>query len=199
MIFPCSTRNNDVFLGLEAFLEGFATENQQVTLLDDASPGETSIFESGLWISNVEETVVRLGKQIYGHGADFVFPVEFLSERLEELRRINDLAQAPTGQTLNQEWTFSILLSVGVPFRLSFDTLYIIVESENRGTLGSMDSSTHLSNLEALVSMLESFLSGIRTGRLQEHQVNRLDLTGAVERVKMQLQSIPENIAHVES
>ena len=98
-----------------------------------------------------------------------------------------------------QVWIFSILLGVGVPFRVSFDTLYNIVESENRGTLGSADSSTHLSNLEALVSMLESYLSGIRTGRLQEQQANRLDLTGAVERVKMHLQSIPENIAHVES
>ena len=116
-----------------------------------------------------------------------------------ELRRINDLAEASTGKSLNQEWTFSILLAVGVPFRVSFDTLYKIVESENRGTLGNMDSSTHLSNLEALVSMLESFLSGIRTGRLQGHKANRLDLTGAVERVKTQLQSIPENIAHVET
>mmetsp|Transcript_11676 Transcript_11676/g.29571 ORF Transcript_11676/g.29571 Transcript_11676/m.29571 type:complete len:1883 (+) Transcript_11676:126-5774(+) len=197
LVFPCSTRNNDVFLGLEAFLEGFATETQQITLLDGGSSGEAPVFENGSWISNVEETVVRLGKQIIGHGADFVFPVEFLSGCLEELRRINDLAQASTTQ--NQEWTFSILLAVGVPFRESFDTLYKIIENENRGTLGTMSSSTHLSNLEALVSMLESYLSGIRTGRLQEHQANRLDLTGAVERVKMQLQSIPENIADVES
>ena len=199
LVFPCSTRSNDVFLGLEAFLEGFATETQQVILLDNGSSGESPVFESGQWISNVEETVVRLGKQIVGHGADFVFPVDFISGCLEELRRINDLAQASTEKTLNQEWTFSILLGVGVPFRVSFETLYKIVESENRGTLGSVDSSTHLSNLEALVSMLESYLSGIRTGRLQEHQANRLDLTGAVERVKMHLQSIPENIAHVES
>jgi hypothetical protein len=116
-----------------------------------------------------------------------------------ELRRTNDLAYASTERTLNQEWTFSILLAVGVPFRVSFDTLYKIIENENRGTLGSVDSSTHLSNLEALVSMLESYLNGVRTGRLREHHVNRLDLTSAVERVKMQLQSIPENIAHVES
>lgn len=199
MVFPCSTRNNDVYLALEGFLEGFATETQQVALLGDGSSGESPVFESGQWISKVEETVVRLGKQIVGNGADFVFPVDFISGCLEELRRINYLAQASTEQTLNQEWIFSILLGVGVPFRVSFDTLYNIVESENRGTLGSADSSTHLSNLEALVSMLESYLSGIRTGRLQEQQANRLDLTGAVERVKMHLQSIPENITHVES
>lgn len=112
---------------------------------------------------------------------------------------MNGLAHSSTETTPNQEWTFSILLAVGVPFRVSFDTLYKIIESENRGTLGSMNSSAHLSNLEALVSMLESFLNGVRTGRLQEHSANRLDLTSAVERVKMQLQSIPENIAHVES
>jgi len=198
-IFPCSTRNSDIFRSLEAFLEGFATETQRITLLDDRSSGEDPVFENGSWISDVEETVVHLGKQIVGHGAEFVFPVEFLGGCLEELRRTNELAHASTERSPNQEWTFSILLAVGVPFRVSFDTLYKIIENENRGTLGSLDSSTHLSNLEALVSMLESFLNGVRTGRLQERSVNRLDLTSAVERLKMLLQSIPENITHVES
>ena len=87
MIFPCSTRNSDVFLGLEAFLQGFATETQQITLLDESSSGEAPVFESGLWISILEEAVVRLGKQIVGHGADFVFPVEFLSGCLEGMCR----------------------------------------------------------------------------------------------------------------
>lgn len=199
MIFPCSTRNSDVLQTLEVFLHGFGTGNQRITLLDAGRSGEDPVFENGSWISNVEEAVVRLGKQIVGHGADFVFPVEFLAGCLEELRRANDLAHVSTERTLNQEWTFSILLAVGVPFRVSFDTLYKIIENENRGTLGSADSSTHLSNLEALVSMLESFLNGVRTGRLQEQNVSRLDLTSAVEGVKMQLQSIPENIAQVES
>ena len=99
----------------------------------------------------------------------------------------------------NQEWTFSILLAVGVSFRVSFDTLYKIIEIENRGTLGTVDASTHLLNLEALVSMLESFLAEVRAGRLEEQSLNRLDFSSAVERVKMQLQSIPENTAHVEN
>ena len=115
-----------------------------------------------------------------------------------ELRRTNALAYVSNERTPSQEWTFSVLLAVGVPFRVSFDTLYKIIENENRGTLG-LESSKHLSNLEALVSMLESFVKGARSGRLQEHNVNRMDLTSAVERVKMQLQSVPENIAHVES
>jgi len=199
MISPCSTRHGDICQRLEAFLEGFAAENQRVDLLDDGNSGEISVFESGSWMSNLEETVVRLGRQVFGQGADFVFPVEFIAGCLEELRRINDLARMSTEKAPNQEWTFSILLAVGVSFRASFDTLYKIIENENRGTLGTVDSSTHLSNLEALVSMLESFLGEVRAGRLEEQSVNRLDLTSAVERVKMQLQSIPENIAHVES
>ena len=83
MIAPCSTRNSDIYQCLETFLEGFATETQQVTLLDSGSSGEDPVFENGSWISNVEETVVRLGKQIVGHGADFVFPVDFLGGWLE--------------------------------------------------------------------------------------------------------------------
>mmetsp|Transcript_14798 Transcript_14798/g.34244 ORF Transcript_14798/g.34244 Transcript_14798/m.34244 type:complete len:1911 (+) Transcript_14798:203-5935(+) len=198
-IFPCSTRNNDIFQSLEVFREGFVTESQTLTLLDTDSSGENPIFENGSWISNVEETVVRLGRQIVGTSAEFVFPVEFLGGCLEELRRTNDLGNVTNETTPNPEWTFSILVAVGFPFRVAFDTLYKMIENENRGTLGGLDSSTHLTNLEALVFMLESFIKSARDGRLQEHNVNRMDLTSAVERVKMQLQSVPENIAHVES
>jgi len=83
IIFPCSTRNNDVFNRLEAFSNGVASETQIVTLLDTGSSSEVPVFENGLWISDVEETIVRLGKQIVGHDADFVFPTEFLGGCLE--------------------------------------------------------------------------------------------------------------------
>jgi hypothetical protein len=199
LIFPCSTRNGDIYQSLDSFLKGFTTEGQRVTFLDARSSGEDPIFENGLWMSDVEETVVRLGKQIVGDGNNFAFPIEFLCGRLEELRRINDLARVPTETTPNQDWTFSILLAVGFPFRVSFGCLNTMIENENRETLGSVDSSTSLSNLEALVSMLESFINGLKTGRLPEQNVNRLDLTSAVDGVKIQLQSIPENIAHLES
>eukprot|EP00536_Pseudo-nitzschia_multiseries_P013005 jgi/Psemu1/210312/e_gw1.529.5.1 len=198
-IFPCATRNNDIFQSLEVFREGFVNEYQTLTLLDADSSGNNPIFENGSWISNVEETVVRLGRQIVGTSAEFVFPIEFLGGCLEELRRTNELANVANETTPNQEWTFSILVSVGFPFRVAFDTLYKIIEKENRGTLGGLDSSSHLANLEALVFMLESFIKSARDGRLQEHNVNRMDLTSAVDRVKIQLQSVPENIARVES
>jgi len=193
-IFPCSTRNNDVFLGLEKFREGSSMEDQLVILLDSNSSGKHPIFENGLWISKVEETVVRLGKQIFCHNANVVFPVDFISGCLEDLRRINALAVVRNDRTPNQDWTFSILLAVSVPFRTSFDTLYKIMEDENRGI---DDSSKRYSNLEALVSMLQSFVKGARSGRLGYNNANRLDLTSAVERVKMQLQALPENVTEV--
>jgi len=198
-IFPCCTRNINIFQSLEIFREGFVTENQRLALLDTESSGEDPIFENGSWTSNVEEIVVRLGRQIVGNGVDFVFPVEFLGGCLEELRRTNELANVTNEQIPNQEWTFSVLIAVGLPFRVAFDTLYKIIENENRGTLGGLDSSSHLTNLQALVSMLESFIRGAKDGRLRDQNVNRMDLTSAVERVKIQLQSVPENIAHVES
>jgi len=193
-VFPCSTRNNDVFIGLEKFREGSSMEDQQVILLDSNSSGKDPIFENGLWVSKVEETVVRLGKQIFCHDANVVFPVDFISRCLEDLRRINTFADVPNDRTPNQDWTFSILLAVSVPFRTSFDTLYKIMEDENRGI---DDSSKRLSNLEALVSMLQSFVEGVRIGRLGYNNANRLDLTSAVERVKMQLQALPENVTEV--
>jgi nuclear pore complex protein Nup155 len=193
-IFPCSTRNNDVFQGLENFREGSSMENQGAVLLDSSSSGEDPIFENGVWIAKVEETVVRLGNQIFCHDSNGHFPVDFVGGCLEELRRTIALADASNDKSPNQDWTFSILLTVGVPFRPSFDTLYRIMEDENRGT---NDSSKCLSNLEALVSMLQSFVNGVRNGRLGYHNANRLDLTSAVERVKMQLQALPENVTEV--
>ena len=101
-------------------------------------------------------------------------------------------------RTPNEEWTFFILLSVGVPFRVAFDTLYKNMENENRGTLGELDSSKRLSNVEALISMMESFVQGAKSGVIEQQNVIRLDLTSSMQRIRMQLQSIPENIAHVE-
>ena len=68
------------------------------------------------------------------------------------------------------------------------------MEDENRGT---DDSSKRYSNLEALVSMLQSFVKGARSGHLGYNNANRIDLTSAVERVKMQLQALPENVTEV--
>jgi len=108
------------------------------------------------------------------------------------------LAHVPNERTPSEEWTFSILLAVGVPFRVAFDTLYKNMENENRGTLGELDSSKRLSNIEALVSMMESFVQGTKNGVIEQKNVNHLDLTSSMQRIRMQIQSIPENISRVE-
>lgn len=65
------------------------------------------------------------------------------------------------------------------------------MEDENRGI---DDSNEHLSNIEALVSMLQSFVEGLKIGRLVHHDSYSLELTNAVERVKMLLQALPEDV-----
>lgn len=65
------------------------------------------------------------------------------------------------------------------------------MEDENRGI---DDSNKHLSNIEALVSMLQSFVEGLKIGRLVHHDSYSLELTNAVERVKMLLQALPEDV-----
>lgn len=190
-VFPCSTRNHDVFLNLETFREGSSNPNQRVVLLDPSSNEEHPIFEKGLWMSKVKETVIRLGEHIFCRDANVVFPVDFVGECLEDLRRTYALADVSNDRIPNQDWTFGILLAVGVPFRTSFDTLYKIMEDENRGI---DDSNKHLSNIEALVSMLQSFVEGLKIGRLVHHDSYSLELTNAVERVKMLLQALPEDV-----
>ena len=46
---------------------------------NDALP----MFEDGLWRQKLERRIVSLGRELYGKGKDFVFPLDFIAECLE--------------------------------------------------------------------------------------------------------------------
>jgi hypothetical protein len=54
-------------------------------------------------------------------------------------------------------------------------------------------------NMEAAVSILESFVNGVRSQRADYHNVSFLDVKDIVDRVLGELQSIPENVSELES
>lgn len=82
-IFPCYTRNEQAYLSLRGLAEGSLLENPTIVLLDGNEKAVGVLFEDGNWMKAVEETVVRLGSEVYGSGENFAFPVEFVTSCLE--------------------------------------------------------------------------------------------------------------------
>jgi Nup133 N terminal like len=84
-VLPCSTRKNDVFRQLQQFVEGSDIEGgkEKISLLDVSESSSNPLFDDGMWVSKLEETVVRLGTDILGRMAVYVFPVEFVASCLE--------------------------------------------------------------------------------------------------------------------
>jgi hypothetical protein len=102
--------------------------------------------------------------------------------------------------TLVPEWTFSILLESGISFKVAFDSIYNIMERDhNRMFISGSGSHRRLQNMEIAVSMLESFVDGIESSHDGYPSTNVLELKTAIERVRVELQSIPENVAMVEN
>ncbi|KAL3925645.1 MAG: hypothetical protein SGILL_000273 [Bacillariaceae sp.] len=189
---PASTRNPAVFQKLEDFMEETVVGNPKISLLDASETSDDPAFENGDWIEKIEDAVARLGQEILGTGADFVFPVELLRKLF--------LGASPSNDgTLRPEWTFSTLLSAGVPFKVAFDSVYRVLGTSERGSLGGLNSGQRLEDMETAVAMLESFVEAARAHRPGYGNVGYMDIKAAIDKVRVDLQSIPENVALVEN
>ena len=83
-LLPCVTQSPEVFGVLKGFLAGSMVE-ESITLLDDPTKSGYSspLFEGGSWVDRLRSRVVSLGKELFGHGADYVFPLHFLAANME--------------------------------------------------------------------------------------------------------------------
>ena len=56
-----------------------------ITLVAENASANDSLpmFEDGTWRQKLESRIISLGKELYGTGADFVFPLDFIAECLE--------------------------------------------------------------------------------------------------------------------
>jgi nuclear pore complex protein Nup155 len=92
-VLPCSTRSEQAYRFLQSLPENsmYTTTNSDITLLSETATAEDSkpLFESGLWMQKLEGRIVSLGKEVYGKGADYVFPVDFVASCLEGKRHID--------------------------------------------------------------------------------------------------------------
>lgn len=203
-IFPCSTRSNRAYRALRSFTEGSLLENPQITLVDHSASSGSDYFDSGLWMKRLEGRVVALGKEVFGTGADNIFPIDFLISCLEELRLAYVSSVSVEAIKESQGWACSVLILAGVPFLVALTAYDQLIEQANHLTMGGVDAGRRKEHLQNIVSVLESFVSSARAGlngrsNAAYNEITRSMASGAlqsgIESFKAQLQSLPGDMS----
>ena len=78
-LLPCTTRTETAYNFLKSFVFEIGRQDEVRMGID----GNLAVFENGDWINRLEGKLVALGGELYGTGADYVFPVDFLLFHLE--------------------------------------------------------------------------------------------------------------------
>lgn len=163
-LLPCATYEEHV----NSFLQHFVSDlgyGEEINLL---RPGEFAeslqIFERGDWAKRLEHKVVDLGKELYGTGADYVFPVDFLLSTLESLR------ECASGAVPSM-YSLDILAKVGVPYLLILDSYESFVQQNE-----SRMSGSNLVRLEYLGNMVDLIDSWVATAQSSSFASERRDV-----------------------
>lgn len=82
-ILPCATRDEETYRFLESFVADVKLGEQIKFIQPNGQGGQLTLFERAEWKESVAQRVVSLGKELFGTGADYVFPVNFLLSSLE--------------------------------------------------------------------------------------------------------------------
>ena len=151
-ILPCQTNSEAVVDFLTRLKQGSMLEEETIMYGVASSNDAVQQFENGEWIIRLRNRVASLGKELYGKGADYTFPLDLIVTQLEgeimavwRLGLFHSLARSLSlclidlrvglRQTYDQfrgedhtsfPWPAQTVLEVGVPFYLllgSYDTL----------------------------------------------------------------------------
>jgi hypothetical protein len=110
--------------------------NESITLLTEGRTSALPLFEDADWVVALKDRIISLGKEVYGDGADFVFPIEFLVSTLEGLRHA--LVSSISGR--GRPWPLQILVEVGVPFSTCFEAYDNMAGREERELMGGIEA-----------------------------------------------------------
>jgi nuclear pore complex protein Nup155 len=82
-LLPCATRKEPVYNFLQNFVADVGLGDEVKFLSATTSADSLPLFENDEWMKRLEGRIVSLGKELYGTGADYVFPVDYLLFYLE--------------------------------------------------------------------------------------------------------------------
>jgi nuclear pore complex protein Nup155 len=122
-VFPCATSSETTYNFLKNLSSGSLIIDSVVLLSTPNQEGEIlPLFESGTWVNPLKQKVESLGRDLFGTGADYVFPVELLVTSLEGEFRVEAIFVA------------DLIITSGIsPFRFS---LLSLSRSETRSPGG---------------------------------------------------------------
>ena len=125
-VIPCRTRDPAARAFLSELKRGSMLEEEDIILDSDggASGSGLPLFEDGDWIPKLSNRVVALGRELYGHGADYTFPLDLIVRTIEGLRRC-----MPQDRSTRISWPLQILIDSGVTYDMLFDVYSGLVEA----------------------------------------------------------------------
>jgi nuclear pore complex protein Nup155 len=82
-LLPCSTRSETVHHFLQTFVADLGLGDQINFLSETEQSDSLRMFEDGFWEKPLIQRIVDLGKELYGTGANYVFPVDFILFSME--------------------------------------------------------------------------------------------------------------------
>jgi len=157
-VLPCQTNSYSVVNFLTRLKQGSLLEEEAIAFGYEAA-NDLQMFETGEWLHRLRNRVTSLGKELFGKGADYTFPMDLIVRELEGLRQTFD--ETREGDHLSQPWPAQTMLDVGVPFFMLHDS-YSLQMNENIAT-GGVDITTRLHWLASISEVLELWLSAAIT------------------------------------
>eukprot|EP00429_Kryptoperidinium_foliaceum_P002403 CAMPEP_0176014878 /NCGR_PEP_ID=MMETSP0120_2-20121206/7048_1 /TAXON_ID=160619 /ORGANISM="Kryptoperidinium foliaceum, Strain CCMP 1326" /LENGTH=1749 /DNA_ID=CAMNT_0017347829 /DNA_START=181 /DNA_END=5427 /DNA_ORIENTATION=+ len=202
-VFPCTTKSEQAFRALRGFSEGSFFSGPTIQINDGSESASLALFEDGHWMKTLEGTVIRLGEEVYGpSGEKFAFPVEFITQCLEELRLAYGLAAGKAEAEKTQTWALTVLVSAGVEHVVALRGYEAMVERQNHSAMG-VDPSKRLEQIQVVISMLESFEAAAKAGRVvgassaAEQMLDAYNsgaILGNIDDYRSQLQNLPVDV-----
>jgi len=165
-ILPCQTHSTSVQSFLNSLKSNSMLEDESVILLNgNDSNGMGHIFENGDWIAKLKNRVISLGKELYGKGADYTFPLDLLVESLEGLRHAFDSSAASTDRRYvasSSPWPLQALLEVGVSFPEILNAFDKMLDTLHMDVVGAV-TAKRLQHLSSIVDVLTQWIIAAST------------------------------------
>ncbi|CAM9224570.1 unnamed protein product [Chrysoparadoxa australica] len=180
---PSQSHNTQVAEWLARQRDG-VQEDEAAPLIDSRDPNAT--FEEEGWISGLKGKIEALGKELYGTGADFVFPVAMLCTEMEGIACRHARTRSDKGIGM-KHWVLDALLQAGVP-NLALLGAYISAfhDSERR------EASQQLHILSELCTLLDRWTEeafGAAPDLPKQQQLILANRNGELERRIVDLKS----------
>jgi hypothetical protein len=172
-ILPCATRNESIYSFLQEFVAELELGDQIIFLSNGEPSSSIMIFEDALWEKSLFNRTVALGKLLYGSGADYVFPKNFILRTLEGMFNFAEFNKSFRNDYLNlfvsglrqhvsahlsPGWALLVLADVGVPYLEIIDA-YESVSNHDCVLLGGVSGDIEIERIAAFLELMNYWLA----------------------------------------